>query len=86
VFIRCCGKFPQFHAKESLGSKVKHKRTVYTNNNNNENNNTTNNNSIRFFNYLHAELNSQWPIIESARSIKQTIYKTKNIKRQKKND
>jgi hypothetical protein len=46
--------------------------TVFYNNNNN--------NSVRFFIYLRAELKSQWPITESARSIKQN---KKHIKRQK---
>jgi hypothetical protein len=41
-----------------------------------------NNNSIQFFIYLHAELNSQWPITGSAQSIKQTINK-QNKKTQK---
>jgi hypothetical protein len=31
---------------------------------------------IQLFIYLGAELNSRWPITESARSIKQTVQKT----------
>jgi hypothetical protein len=34
------------------------------------------NNSIQFFIHLRAELNSRWPITESARNIKQTKQKT----------
>jgi hypothetical protein len=43
----------------------------------------SNNNSIQFCIYLRAELNSRWPITESARSIKQTAQLTKDITHKK---
>jgi hypothetical protein len=39
--------------------------------------------SIQFFIYLHAELNSRWPITDSARNIKQAKQKTHKMTKEK---